>query len=135
MSRWQHGKETAVTVAGDPITSWTNNSEMTRGAADHNVTPYGVDDEEHDGGLRNGKFTCSGIYDNTATTGPGSVLDPLVGTVVELTRAGEGTGTGKPLQTFDGLCTSYVETNPVADMVTWAAEFTVSGPVVKTVQA
>lgn len=134
-SRWQHGKSTAITVAGDAITSWTNNSEMTRGATDHTVTPYGVDDEEHTGGLLNGKFTCSGVYDNTEGTGPGSVLDPIVGEVVEVTRAGEGMGTGKPMQTFDALCTSYVETNPVADMVTWAAEFTVSGPVVKTAQA
>lgn len=131
---WQHGKDTYVSVGGSDISAWTNNSELTRGAAGHNVTAYGADDEAWSGGLRNGKFTCSGIYDNTVTTGPHDVLDPAVGTVVEIIRRGEGTGAGKPEQTFDGLLVSYVETNPVADMVTWSAEFTVSDGVVEAAQ-
>lgn len=132
---WQHGKDTDLSVDGKVISAWTNNSELTRGAAGHNVTAYGTDDEAWSGGVRNGKFTCSGIYDNTVTTGPHDVLDPKVGTVVPVIRRGEGVGTGKPEQAFSGLLVSYVETNPVADMVTWSAEFTVSGGVIETTQA
>lgn len=132
---FQHGKSTVITVATKDISAWTNNSELGRGAAGHNVTAYGADDEAWNGGIRNGKFTCSGIYDKTATTGTAAVLDPLVGTTVAVVRKAEGTGTGKPQQTFNGLLVSYVETSPVADMVTWSAEFTVSGGVVKTTQA
>lgn len=129
-----HGKDTEVTVDGDPITPWTNNSEFTRGATGHNVTMYGADDEAWAGGLRNGKFTCSGLYDKTATTGT-AILDPLVGTVVPVIRKPLGTGTGKPQQTFQALLVSYVETSPVADMVSWSAEFTVSGAVATTSQS
>lgn len=131
---FQHGKDTEITVDGDAISAWTNTSELDRGADSHNVTCYGAEDEAHEGGIRKGKFTCGGIYENTASTGPGSVLDPLVGTKVPVVRKTEGTGTGKPSQAFDGVLVSYVETNPVADMVTWSAEFTVSGPVTKTTQ-
>ena len=131
---FQHGKDTVITVGGDDISAWTNTSEMTRGAADHNVTSYGKDAEVHAGGLLNGQFTCGGTYDNTITTGTHAVLNPLVGTVVEVERSPEGTGSGKPLQTFDALLTQYVETNPVADMVTWSAQFTISDDVVETAQ-
>lgn len=131
---WQHGKDTVITVGGDDISAWTNTSEMTRGAAGHNVTTYGKSAEVHAGGLKNGQFTCGGIYDNTAGTGPHAVLDPLVGTTVEIVRSPEGTGAGKPQQTFDALLTQYVETNPVADMVTWSAQFTISDDVAEAAQ-
>ncbi|MFG1844912.1 hypothetical protein [Micromonospora carbonacea] len=132
---FQHGKHTKITVGGDDISEWTNTSEMTRGAAGHNVTMYGKNAEVHTGGLKNGQFTCGGTYDNTVSTGTHAVLDPLVGTVVEIVRMPEGTGTGKPTQTFDALLTQYVETNPVADMVTWSAQFTISDDVAETTQA
>ncbi|TDB71803.1 hypothetical protein E1211_15230 [Micromonospora sp. 15K316] len=131
---FQHGRFTKITVGGDDISTWTNTSEMTRGSADHNNTTYGKNSEVHGGGLLNGEFTCGGIYDNTVTTGTHPVLNPLVGTVVEIVRMVEGAGAGKPVQTFDGLLTSYVETAPVADMVTWSATFVVSDDVADDTQ-
>lgn len=130
----QHGRFTKITVGGDDISEWTNTSEMTRGAAGHNVTGYGKNAEVHEGGLKNGQFTCGGIYDNTASTGTHDVFTPLIGTVVEVVRMPEGVGVGKPEQTFDALLTQYVETNPVADMVTWSAQFTISDDVAETAQ-
>ncbi|MEU8220911.1 hypothetical protein AB0C47_34785 [Micromonospora taraxaci] len=131
---WQHGRFTNITVGGDDISEWTNTSEMTRGAQGHDVTAYGKNAEVHTGGLKNGQFTCGGVYDNTAATGPHAVLNPLVGTVVEIVRQPEGPGVGKPEQTFDALLTQYVETNPVADNVTWSAQFTISDDVVDAAQ-
>ncbi|KXK61953.1 hypothetical protein AWW66_10965 [Micromonospora rosaria] len=131
---WQHGRFTEIEVAGDDISTWTNTSEMTRGAASHNVTSYGKNAEVHTGGLLSGQFTCGGVYENTAVTGPHAVLNPLVGQVVEIIRRPEGSGTGKPEQTFQALCTQYVETSPVADNVTWSAQFTISGDVAETTQ-
>lgn len=130
---WAHGKETNITVASHNISPFTNQSEMTRGAAGHNVTAYGKSDEAWSGGIRSGKFTCSGLYDKTETTGT-AVLDPLVGQVVPIVRRPAGVGDGLPMQSFNGLMVSYVETAPVSDIVTWSAEFTVSGGVVRTVQ-
>ncbi|HEY0700298.1 MAG TPA: hypothetical protein VGD43_21145 [Micromonospora sp.] len=132
---WQHGKDTYITVGGDNITAYTNTSELSRGAGTSNVTCYGKGSEVHEGTLKNGKFTCGGVYDNTAATGPHAVFNPLIGTTVEVIRRPEGAGTGRPEQTFDGVLVSYVETSPVADMVTWSAEFTVSDDVAETTQA
>lgn len=73
--------------------------------------------------------------DSTATTGPRAVLQPIVGTVVELIRRPEGTGTGKPEETVDVLITKYTETNPVDDMIKWAVEGQCSDDIATTTQA
>lgn len=129
-----HGKLTVITVATKDISPYCKTSSLERGAAVHNTTGYGVDDELNAGGLRNGKFTCGGVYDNTVSVGPRNALNSLVGTVCAITRKVEGSGTGKPLDTFSAVLEKYVETNPHDEMVTWSADFTVSGPVVPTAQ-
>jgi hypothetical protein len=129
-----HGKKTIITVATKDISPYTKTSSLERGATVHNTTGYGVDDELNEGGLRNGKFTCGGVYDNTVSVGPRNALNSLVGTVVVVTRKVEGTGAGKPLDTFNAVLEKYVETNPHDDMVTWSADFTVSGVVAATAQ-
>lgn len=128
-----HGKLTVLTVNAKDISPYCKTSTLERGSAVHNTTGYGVDDELNAGGLRNGKFTVSGVYDNTALVGPRIVLNPLVGTLVPIIRKVEGTATGKPIDTFSAILEKYVETNPHDDMVTWSADFTISGPVVESV--
>lgn len=130
-----HGKDTEIEVATKDLSPYTNTSEFTRGADSHDVTTYGKDDHVHKGGLRTGGFTMGGIYDSTASTGPAAALEPLIGTTVAIERRPEGSGTGKPQQAFSAVLTSYVETSPVADMVSWSAEFTVSDAVVTTTLA
>jgi hypothetical protein len=130
-----HGKGTKVSVDGDDLSAYTNTSEFERGSDEHDVTTYGKDDHVVQGGLKTGKFTMGGVYDNTAAVTPKVILPPLIGTVVEVIRQVEGLGTGKPTQTFDVLVVKYVETAPVADMVTWTAEMTVSDAVATTAQA
>lgn len=130
-----HGKVTVLTVATKDISPYCKTSTLERGAGVHNTTGYGVDDELNAGGLRNGKFTVSGVYDNTVSVGPRNALNSLVGTVCAIIRKVEGTGTGRPLDTFSAVLEKYVETSPHDDMVTWSADFTVSGPVVATTQA
>jgi hypothetical protein len=130
-----HGKDTEISVGAKNLSTYTNTSEFTRGGDSHDVTTYGKDDHVHAGGLRTGGFTMGGTYDSTAVNGPAAALEPLIATVTEIIRKPEGTGTGKPTQTFDAVLTSYVETSPVADMVSWSAEFTVSDAVATTTQA
>jgi hypothetical protein len=57
-----------------------------------------------------------------------------VGTNATITRKPEGTGVGKPLETFDAVLEQYVETNPVADFIKWSAKFTVSDAIATTTQ-
>jgi hypothetical protein len=128
-----HGKDTYVSVDGDDLSAFTNTSEFERGADEHDVTTYGAEDHAFSGGLGTGAFTMGGIYDNGAS-GPRDILEPLVGTTITVIRRPEGTGSGLPQDSFTGLLTKYVETSPVADMVTWSADFRVSGAVTSTNQ-
>jgi hypothetical protein len=128
-----HGKNTYISVDGDDLSAFTNTSTLTRTADSHDVTTYGKNSHVFQGGLLNGTASMGGIYDNGAT-GPREVLEPLIGTVVALVRRPEGTGSSLPQDTVDVLITSYVETNPVADMVTWTCEFQLSDDVDSTPQ-
>lgn len=129
-----HGKDTFISLDGDNLSAFTNTSTLTRTADSHDVTTYGQGAHVYAGGLQDGTAAIGGIYDNTAATGPRGVIEPLIGTVVVLVRQPEGVGAGKPTDTVNVLVTQYVETNPVADMVTWTAELQLSGPVASTVQ-
>jgi hypothetical protein len=129
-----HGKSTVVTVATKDISPFCKQSDYERTADSHDTTGYGLDDRTKAGGLRDAKFTASGTYDNTALVGPRIVLHAALGTVQAIVRKVEGTGTGKPQDTFNGVLTKYVESNPVDDMVKWSAEWEISGPIVTIAQ-
>lgn len=128
-----HGKDTVVTVDGDDISAYSNSTQRERTADSHDVTTYGKSAHVFNGGLKNGTASISGLYDNT-TSGPHDVIEPLLGTVVEVVFKPEGNGAGKPVHTVDALITKYTETNPVADMVTWAVDMQFSDDVTSTNQ-
>jgi hypothetical protein len=131
----QHGRHTVVTLDGEALTQYANNSQLEITADSHDTTTYGKDSHVFSGGLKNGTATISGFYDSTALTGPRAVLLPLVGTVVELIHQPEGVGSGKPQDKVDVLVTKYTQTHPVADMVTWAVDLQFSDDVDSTPQA
>lgn len=135
MSR-QHGKDTFVSLDGDDLSPHTNTSELTRSVDSHDVTCYGAEDHEYSAGLGDGKLTIGGMYDSTAGTGPRAVIVPIrdAKQLVQFIRRIEGTGSGKPQDTVQVLVTQYVESAPVADMVTWTCEMQPSGPIVPSVQ-
>lgn len=131
----QHGKDTVVTLGGDDLTDYSNNSQLEFNADSHDVTTYGKNAHVFRGGLKNGTASVSGFYDTTAMTGPRAVIQPLVGTVVELVHQPEGVGVGKPQDVVDVLVTKYTQTHPVADMVTWTVELQFSDDVNSAAQA
>jgi hypothetical protein len=129
-----HGKGSAVSIDGDSLSAFSNSITFTRTADSHDVTCFGKNSKVYQSGLKDGTATIEGIYDNTASTGPGAVLRPLVGGVaVELVYEPEGTGASKPIATVDCIVTSYEETAPVADMITWSAELQLSDDIANTV--
>lgn len=130
-----HGKDTFISLDGDNLSAFCNTSTLTRQADSHDVTTYGQDSHVFVGGLGNGTASIGGFYDNTASTGPRAVIEPLVGTVVVLIRQPEGTGSGLPQDEVNVLVTNYVETSPVADIVTWTAALQLSGDIDTTAQA
>lgn len=129
-----HGKNTYISVDGDDLSAYTDASELNRSADTHDVTTYGKNAHVYVGGLLDGKGSLSGTY-FSGVGGPRAVLEPLLGTNVEIIRRPEGTGTGKPEDTFDVVIGAYVETAPVADMVKWSCDVQVSDDVASTTQA
>jgi hypothetical protein len=128
-----HGKGTAVSIGGDDLSAFANSVTFTREADTHDVTTFGKNSKVYAAGLKDGTASIEGIYDNTATTGPGAVLRPLVGAAaVEFVYQPEGVGSGKPVATVDALVNSYEESAPVADMVTWTAELQLSDDITDT---
>lgn len=130
----QHGKDTVIKVGSADISQYCNASELTRSADSHDTTTYGNVAHRKDGGLLDGKFTCSGVYDTTLVSGPRAVLEPLLGQKASVTRRGEGTGAAKPQDLFSAVLTTYVETNPVADYISWSSEWELDGDVDSTPQ-
>lgn len=132
---FKHGKGTVFKVNSVDLSTYTQTSEIDRGADEHDVTGYGKNDHVVEGGLLKGSFSAEGTYDSTAVSGPRAALTPLIGTKVPVIRQPEGTGTGKPQDSFTALITQYVETNPVTDMIKWSVKGTISDAVTTTAQA
>lgn len=130
-----HGKLTVITADSHVLTG-CNKSTMTRARDVHDSTAYGDDDYGQDPGLGKPGFSAAGWYDKTATTGNRAVLQPLAdsGDKVTWTRKPEGSGTGKPLETFTGFVSQYVEDNPVKDIVQWSLTVTIDGGLVTSTQ-
>jgi hypothetical protein len=128
-----HGKDTYFSLNASDLSAFTTTSELERTADKHDVTTYGKDDHVYSGGLGDGSASAEGIYDNT-TSGPRDIIEPLIGTVVQLIRRPEGTGSGLPEDQVDVLVEKYKETNPVADMVKWSVDLQLSDAVVSTNQ-
>lgn len=128
-----HGKDTYISIAGTDISTFTNSSDFERVSDEHDVTTYGQDSHVFAGGLLSGKHSIGGVYDDGAT-GPAAIIEPLVGTIAAIVFRPEGVGGGKPSKSFNVLVKSYKESSPVADMVMWTAELTLSGDVTKVDQ-
>jgi hypothetical protein len=124
-----HGKGVVVSLGGDDLSVFGTSCEYELKADAHDVTTFGQDTKVFAGGLKESTMKIEGNYDSTASTGPRGIIEPLVGEVSEMIYQPEGTGTGKPTRTWDALCTSYVETAPVSDMIKFTAQFQGSGSV------
>jgi hypothetical protein len=128
-----HGKLTVVKLNAADISTVTNSTTWEREADEHDSTVYGGNDKEVVGGLLGGKVTIGGKY-TTGVSGPAAVIEPLLGTKVAFIYQAEGTGTGKPQRSCTVHVKSYNQSSPVADIVRWTAELTVSGAVTSTAQ-
>lgn len=131
-----HGKSTVLKANTKDISAWTNTSDFKYAADRHESTGYGAVGHEYaDGvGLKAHGFKCGGTYDITATTGTAAVFQGKEGTMVGFVRRIQGTGTGKPEETFNAILDDFTPSSPFNDIVRWTANFTVSGDVAYTTQ-
>lgn len=134
MSAFIHGKNTVFKLSATDISLYCNTSEVTEEYDEHDVTGYGASGHAVQGGLQTGKITVGGTY-FSGSTGPRGVIKPLLGTNVVCLRQPEGVGSGLPQDSATVHVKNYVETNPVAGMITWTAELTVSGVINSAAQS
>ena len=128
-----HGKNAYISVDGADLSEFSNNIQLPREAETHDVTTFGNSAHRYVGGLLDGTCTVQGLYDSDVA-GPQATLEPLLGQTVTVVYRPDGTGSGKVEKTFDAILTSYEETVPVAEMITWSAEFQIDGDVVTSTQ-
>lgn len=125
---FKHGKSTVIKVGTTTFTPWVKTSTFERDVDQHDVTGGGASAHAYFSGLDDGTFTMSGTYDDTAT-GPHDTFKTGTGGSYSMTWQPEGTGTGLPQAIFTGALTKYVETAPVDGVITWSADFKISGTV------
>lgn len=130
-----HGRDGEVEVGANDISTKVNSIEWERSTDVHDTTCLGSDSHTKQGGLKDGKVSLKGIYDSAATTGPKDAVEDVLGTTVTFTYRPEGTGTGKPEQTCSTVVASYKESTPVDDMISWEAEFEITGDVTSSTQS
>jgi hypothetical protein len=129
-----HGKVGNVTVNAKDVSPFTNSIDWDTSADTSDVTTFGATGHAYFGGLTDGKVKLAGLYDNTVSVGPRAAVQASLGATVALIYRPEGISTGKPQTTVNVVVNSYKESVPVADMITWEAELTISGAPTTIVQ-
>jgi|TARA_R110000824_G_scaffold229952_4_gene417563 hypothetical protein len=115
---------TARVITGVDNVSFTINGEPAE------VTSLGDNAKAFIAGLKDSSLSISGSWDVTATTGNDVVLSGIVGGSAGTFAYSPDGGT----TTYSGeaLCTSYEASSPVADKVSFSADFQPSGNVTRS---
>jgi hypothetical protein len=121
-----HGSETYVSLAAFNLSTWTDKCDAKYSADEHDSTCYGADGHEVAPGLKVTGYSIGGKYVNGAD-GPRTKIKALIGTKVAFEFRPEGTGTTLPTETGTVHVKEYNQSHPVADIIRWTAELTVSG--------
>ena len=138
-----HGRRAHVSITDSggvarDLSSFCNNIDLPGQLDVAETTPFNVQDKTFVAGLRSHTLKIGGQWDDTATTGPDDVLATLLGqgaagtiaTTFIVGPAGSAAGNVK----YTGACilTAYQRTAPVGGIVTFGADFQVSGSVQRT---
>lgn len=133
-----HGKGAAFKIddsAGvlQTLTSYVDSIEINNTSDTAETTTMGAEAKTYLSGQTDGTISVSGKYDSTASTGPDVVLNGLLGkeTTSTFEVGPEGGGSGKVKYSGECFMTSYVVSAPVADVVTFTADFQITGAITK----
>ncbi len=129
-----HFETTDLVPTSRNLTSFITNVELDDAIDTAESTPFGVEDKTYLQGQKGHTLRIQGQYDPTATTGPDAVLSALAGGTVATTFIyGPGGSTGGLVKyTGSAFLTSYNVSSPVAGVVTFSADFQVTGAVSRT---
>lgn len=96
-------------------------------------TTMGAEAKTYLSGQSDATMSISGKYDSTASTGPDVVLQGIIGNEATSTfEVGpEGSTAGKTRYTGECFLTSYVVSAPVGDVVSFSADFQITGAITR----
>jgi hypothetical protein len=129
-----HGRLAVLKITALDVSLSCTTSALEESADVHDSTGYGLANRTKVGGLIDGKFTASGTYDIGTVTGTAIALEGQRGNTLALILQVLGAGTTKPQDVFSAVLSKFTKSVPVDGLITWAAEFEITGPIVRTVQ-
>lgn len=131
-----HGKGSVFKIdnsggALQTLTAYVDSIEMNNTVDTAESTTMGSEVKTYLSGQSDATLSISGKWDSTASTGPDAVLRGLIGleTTSTFEIGPEGSTSGKVKYSGECFLTSYVASMPVADVVTYTADFQVTGAV------
>lgn len=134
-----HGKNLAFKIdnaAGtlQTLTSYVDSVEIANDVDMAETTTAGAEDKTFVSGAAGHSLSISGKWDSTATTGPDAILNGLIGleTTSTFEFGPEGSAVSKVKYTGECFMTNYTVSAPVGDVVSFTADFQITGAVTKT---
>lgn len=128
-----HGRSSYLNLdttaaGGSPtdLSAYVNNIDLTNLTENHETTSFGATAKTSIQGLRDASFSISGNFDVTMDAYLSTLLTATVSTSFIIGPQGSTT----PQAKYSGECwlTNYSVSDPVGDLVTYSADFQVTGP-------
>lgn len=127
---FRHGRFAEITIAANDLSDYCDTADLSIDVDTSDTSTFGSTWKTAITGMAGATVDLGGNYDPTATTGPAAVLTGLIGDdpfAVEVFPGGDVTGQAS--RTFNAILTSYKESSPVGDKVTFSASLLVTGAV------
>jgi len=129
-----HGKDSVFKIDNSggtltDISSYVNSVDFPETADVAETTTLGDGSKTYIVGLKDSTLSVAGLWDST--------LDGILGAVIgqsatlSFEYSPEGTGSGAIKYTGECILTSYAQNSPVGDVVSYSADFQVSGDVTR----
>jgi hypothetical protein len=117
------------------LTTYIDSIEFDNSVDTAESTTMGAEAKTYLSGQSDATLSITGKFDGTATTGPHVILSGLVGleTTSSFEIGPEGTTAGKQKILGECFLTDYKASMPVGDVVSFSADFQVTGAVTYTV--
>lgn len=127
-----HGKTGFFSIDGVELSPFLTDVSLDEGTDTAETSTMGDQAKTFVEGLTGGTINLSGIWDDTAVTGPDVVLNGLKGAGANAFVLGPaGDATGKVRYTGDAILTAYARTVPIGGAVAFTASFQVTGAVTR----
>lgn len=125
-----HGKAAEITLNSVALSSFCDSADLSIDVDTADTTTFGNTWKTAIAGLIGATVALAGNFDPTTTTGPASAIFAIIAAGVPVTLVYEpGGAASNQSRSCSVIVTSYKESSPVADKVTFSADLLVTGAV------